>query len=93
MNRTDLDNGVALLYNGDLQGKVVFQFPDGSQVRTTWGQLSRLPVVIDQLRQAYECLLQRAGTDADLPVDTLMRMDDLLFSLRIPHQGPGTIDN
>jgi len=84
MQRAVLNNGIAVLYTTDLQGKVVIQYPDGSQVRTTWSQLSRMETLVDALRQAYECLLKRVDQDTDLPVDTLMRIDDLLFALRAP---------
>lgn len=81
MQHVNLINGIQLVYNADTQGHVIIEFPDGLQVRTTWGQLSRIETLIDCLRQAYESLLMRAGSDGNAPVDTLMRIDDLLFSL------------
>lgn len=82
MKRTDLANGISVLYSLDPDGSVIIQYPDGSQVRTTWSQLARIESLIDLLRGAYEHLLKRAGRDDQLPVETLMEIDDLLYALR-----------
>lgn len=81
MKRVDLTNGIALFYSTDTQGRVIIKYPDGSQVQTTWGRLSRIETLIDHLRQAYESLLRQASAETDAPVETLVRIDDLLFAL------------
>lgn len=82
MNQIELANGISLLYSEDCEGRVVLRFPDGTQVQTTWTQLSHIETLINSLRQAYEILLKNADSDAKMPVDELMRIDDLLYALR-----------
>jgi len=85
MNRMDLGNGIPILYGSDPRGKVVFQYPDGSRVQTTWTRLSRINALVESLRDLYEHLLLTAsgdGSRSDAPIQKLMWVDDLLFEMR-----------
>jgi hypothetical protein len=84
MNRVELSNGISVVYGSDCQDSVVLEYPDGSRVQTTWTQLSHIERLIESLRQAYEVLLKEADSDSGIPVDALMRIDDLLYALRTP---------
>lgn len=82
--RTDLGNGVTVWCDADPDGKIVLHFPDGRMVRTCAAQLELMQAAVESLREAYEHLLGLAGgemAETAVPVDTLLRMDDLLFAL------------
>ena len=82
--RTDLTNGVTVWCDADPDGKIVLHFPDGRMMRTCAAQLDLSQAAVKSLREAYEYLLGLAGGEmagAAVPVDALLRMDDLLFAL------------
>ncbi len=83
MLRAELQNGVTAWYDPGPEGSLIMEYPDGSQVQTTWAQLRLIEKLIKCLRDVYEELLANAGRDGEAPtaMDTLFKMDELLFAL------------
>lgn len=75
-------------YETDCVGKLVVEYPNGTRVRTTWTQVGLIESLIQSLREAYEQLLLRAADAGDAPVQTLLRIDDLLSAVANREQAP-----
>nr|HQA00656.1 hypothetical protein [Phycisphaerae bacterium] len=84
VRQTQLSNGTTVWFDVDAHGRLIMQYPDGSQVQTTWKQVGMMEQVVQMLRELYEELLLRASTGLEGPalcVDKLAELDDLLFAL------------
>lgn len=97
VHRTRLSNGVTVWHDADSNGTLVLEYPDGSRIKATWGQLALFETAVKSLREVYEYLLLRAAGDSQdscPPVDKLVQLDDLLFALGGPNDAymsrPGT---